>query len=464
MRQGLGDHNGAMIPRTLPWPARPRRHAVLGHRPRAAWLAASCAGLVSLAGNAAAQDVPAAASDFRFNGFGTLGVVDVLPHDSWGFRREVDQTAHHDEHLRADVDSRLGLQASWRPDPRFELVGQLVLKPRAHEAADDESLAWAFAAWRPTPQWEVRVGRTSPDLFMLADVRNVGFAYPWMRPSVDFYGWMPASTIDGADISRQWQLGDGRVRAKIFGGKTSVTLGATQADTTDSHGNISPLFGSTLAFDSGGVTVKATVAEAHTRSRNFGAVVQAWNGLDQLAHLPVPVVAAQAAEIRDSFSPNTWVTRYAALGLSWDMSPWQLQAELSRVTGNFASSQGWYGYASVARRIDEVTLFTMIGRSRTSRAPLPRPQWTAELAPIVGPALAAQAQYLGANTADQFDFSRENQGTVSVGARWDVNTQVALKFQYDAVRSGAFGGGMWGFNTAAAHHASVLSAGMDFVF
>jgi len=431
---------------------------------RCAWRAALCAGLVSLAGTASAQDVPAAASDLRFNGFGTLGVVDVLPHDSWGFRREVDQTAHHDEHLRADVDSRLGLQASWRPDPRLEFVGQLVLKPRAHEAADDESVAWAFAAWRPAPEWEVRIGRTSPDLFLLADVRNVGFAYPWMRPSVDFYGWMPASTLDGADVSHQWQLGDGRVRAKIFGGKTSVTLGATQAGTTDDHGNVNPLVGSTLAFDSGGLTIKATVAEAHTRSRNFGAVAQAWNGLDQLAHLPVPVVAEQAAAIRDSFSPNVWITRYAALGLSWDMNPWQMQAELSRLTGNFASSEAWYGYASVARRIDDVTLFTMVGRARTSRAPLPEPQWAATLAPLLGPELAAQAQVLGANTATQFDTGRENQGTVSVGARWDVNAQVALKFQFDAVRNGAFGGGMWGFNTTAAHHASVLSAGMDFVF
>jgi len=30
----------------------------------------------------------------------------------------------------------------------------------------------AFAAWRPTPEWEIRAGRTSPDLFLLADVRN----------------------------------------------------------------------------------------------------------------------------------------------------------------------------------------------------------------------------------------------------------------------------------------------------
>ncbi|MCK9684655.1 hypothetical protein [Scleromatobacter humisilvae] len=427
---------------------------------RATWLAASFAALSS---TASAQDATGS-SDFRLNGFGTLGLVDVLPHDSWGFRREIDQTEHHDQHLRADVDSRLGLQASWRLDPQFELVGQLVLKPRAHEAADDESLAEAFAAWRPAPEWEIRAGRTSPDLFLLADVRNVGFAYPWMRPSVDFYGWMPASTLDGADVSRQWLLGDGRLRAKIFAGKTSVTLGANQPDTTDDHGNVHPLLGSTLAFDAGGLTIKATVAEAHTRSRNFDNVIQAYNGLDQLARLPVPVVSTQAAQLRDSFSSHTFVTRYAALGVSWDMSPWQMQAELSRITGNFESSSAWYGYASLARRIDDVTLFTMVGRARSSRAPLPQPQWTGALAPVVGPVLAQQAQTLGTDIAGQYNSGRENEGTLTVGSRWDINAQVALKAQLDVVRSAAYGGGLWGFNTPAAHHASVLSAGMDFVF
>ena len=181
-------------------------------RARRALLAATVATIFSSA--ATAQDANPSTSDLRVNGFGTLGLVDVLPHDDWGFRRDVTQSARHDDHLRADVDSRLGLQAAWRLDPRFELVGQVVLKPRAREAADDESLAWAFAAWRPAPEWEIRVGRTSPDLFMLADVRNVGFAYPWMRPSVEFYGWMPPSTLDGADASRQWQWGDSRLRRR----------------------------------------------------------------------------------------------------------------------------------------------------------------------------------------------------------------------------------------------------------
>jgi len=419
--------------------------------------------LAASTGAAHADDAMATPANLRLNGFGTLGIADVLPHDSWGFRRDVDQAAHHDQHLRADIDSRLGLQASWRPDARFELVGQVVLKPRAHEAAGDESLAWAFAAWRPTPEWEVRMGRTSPDLFLLADVRNVGFAYPWVRPNVEFYGWMPPSSLDGVDLSRQWQWDGARLRAKVFGGRTSVTLASTHDD-GDTHGNIRPLVGGTLALDSGSLTIKATVAQARTRARDPGAVAASWDGLDQLARLPVPVVAMQAARLRDSFPRGDFITRYAALGLVWDSQPWQLQAEASRITGNFDTSQSWYGYLSAARRIDEVTLFGVAGLARTSRAPLPDPQWSAALAPLVGPALAGQAQALGQAIASSYNLARQDQRSFSLGARWDCNAQVALKLQADRIHSKAFGGGLWAYDTRAAHRATVVSASMDFVF
>ncbi len=77
---------------------------------------------------------------------------------------------------------------------------------RSCENAGNKSLAWAFAAWRPAPDGRPASAASVPAC-LLTDVRNVGFAHPWMRPGVDFHGWMPASTLDRADVSRQWRLG-----------------------------------------------------------------------------------------------------------------------------------------------------------------------------------------------------------------------------------------------------------------
>ena len=83
----------AMTPRPLQRPAASRPHAPFAPLRRAAWLAALCVGISS---PASAQDSAAGGSDFRLDGFGTLGVVDVVPHDGWGFRRGIDQTGHLD--------------------------------------------------------------------------------------------------------------------------------------------------------------------------------------------------------------------------------------------------------------------------------------------------------------------------------------------------------------------------------
>ena len=439
---------------------------------RAAGLALLCA-LTGTRAFAQAAPAPASAdaasaaaaptSNWRFNGFGTLAAVDAFPRDGWGFRRELTQPEHHDTGNTFATDSRLGFQADWRPDAQWELVGQLVLKPRGEQASKEESVAWAFVAWHPSPDWTIRAGRTSPDLFLLADVRNVGFAYPWMRPSVEFYGWVPLSTVDGLDATREWQLGDSRWRAKLFAGRSHFTLASTHSD-GDEQGTTDPLMGGTLTVDSGNLTFKATFAEARTRPQNARGIDQLHEGLATLATLPIPVIAAQAATLSNTFPVGTLFTRYSALALAWNADPWQLQAELSRITGNFMESQDWYGYASAAYRVGNVTPFAMFGRARSSRAPLASPNWTQALTPILGPQNAAAAQYAGADVADTFNIGRLDQRSISLGARWDVSAQAALKLQVDAIHSAPYGGGLWAFDTLSAHHAVVVSAGMDFVF
>ena len=411
----------------------------------------------------AAPAAPAAESGLQFNGFGTVSAVSVQSPDDWGFRREVTQPAHADRPVRFDTDSRLGLQADWRASAQWEFVGQLLLKPRPPHESDQESITQAFVAWRPSTDWTLRLGRTSPDLFLLSDSRNVGFSYPWMRPSVDYYGWVPLRTIDGLDVTRQWLLGDTRVRAKLFGGRSMVTF--ADEDNFADRARIEFFGGGTFTVDSGPWTLKATFARADSHPVNAGLISLERGALDQISMLPIPVVAQQAATLRDSFPTGILVTRYSALGMIWDADPWQVQAELARIDGNFDTSRAWYGYASVARRFGEsTTLFVMAGRARSSDPPLPEPQWTAALTPVVGPALAGQAQYAASAVSDSFNGGREDQHSISIGGRYDLSARVALKAQLDDVHSAPFGGGLWAANSYASHHALVYSVGVDFVF
>jgi len=425
------------------------------------------AALVALAAASArpalAEETGAAAP--RYNGFGTLAGFAVDPADDWGFRRETTQPGHHgDDGLRVEQDTRLGLQAQWSASPQVELVGQFVFKSRADTAPLSDNIAWAFAAWHPMADWTLRLGRTSPDLFLLADVRNVGFAYPWIRPNVEFYGWVPLSSSDGLDVTHEWTTGESRWRAKLFTGTSAITLAAKQEDDTDTHVRIKWFNGGTLTMDRGSLTLKATFAEARTAAGGAADRALGREVLGAVAGLPLPVIPEQATALLESYPSGLYITRYAALGAAWEHGPWQLQAEVARLTGNFSATKGWFGYGSAAWRTGSLTFFGMAGYARDSEAPLPETNWYPVLAPIAGPALAAGAQAVADGVTSASNNARIDQHSVSAGVRWDVGPQTALKLQLDDIHTAPYGGGLWAFNTNDAHHALVLSAGMDFVF
>ena len=145
-------------------------------------------------------------SSLRFSGFGTLGAVHADVSEPWGFRRDASQPLHQGG-VRGDVDSRFGLQANYAIDNQLEFVGQVQLKRRVSESKPSDSLEWAFASYRPTSDLTIRVGRTSPDIFLLSDYRSVGFAYPWVRPNVETYAILPIFSVEGVDATKVWKFG-----------------------------------------------------------------------------------------------------------------------------------------------------------------------------------------------------------------------------------------------------------------
>lgn len=404
-----------------------------------------------------------AGAGLRVSGFGTLGLISASPRSDWGFHRETTQPAHHDTQVRADVDSRLGLQANWSPSAQWEVVGQLVLKPRSEESRWDDALAWGFVAYRPTPEWTVRLGRTSPDLFLLADVRNVGFAYPWARPSVEFYGWMPVSVLDGVDVTRQWSAFDAQWRAKLFAGRSRLTMAGTH-DNGDTVAIMDSLAGGTLTAERNGLTLKATLAQARTRAVDGDVIANLNALLGTVAAMPLGPVADEAAVLRDSFPSDVFVTRYSAVGAIWEAGAWQWQAEIARVTGNFSASNNWYGYLSGAYRTGNFTWYGIGSRVKPNRPPLPMPNWTATLTPVLGPVYAGAVQQAALSVATSYNLTRQDQHTIAAGVRWDFNPQMAMKLQLDSVSVAPYGGGDWGYSAAEGHHANVLSVGLDFVF
>lgn len=416
-----------------------------------------------LAATARAQEFTGGPS-LRLSGFGTLGATKADAPAGWGFLREFTQPAN-DGGLRADIDSRVGLQANLALGARVEAVAQVVLKDRMRGAKASDSLEWAFVAWRPEAGSTLRVGRLSPNVYFGADLRNVGFAYVPLRPPLEFYGVLPLHWVDGADLERTWTSGDTRWEARLTGG-TNSRLSVERVSGLDPVVyTLESAAAASLTRSQGALTLKATLARVVIEPGFSATRAQSAQALRAVAALPVPAVAAEAAALADHLMAARGVVSFAGLGADYQLGPWRFAAEGARLGGDFGFMTGSYGYLHASRQFGTLTPYAMAGRARTRGQPAVLPQWEAALVPALGPAAAAQAQALGTVVVERFvNGSRFDQSSLALGLRWDLHPQMALKMQWERVRVHPNGSGLWANATTQGAVNHVGSATLDFVF
>ena len=399
--------------------------------------------------------VPSGLSGLRLSGFGSVGVSHVDAPAGWGYRRELTQ-AGSDASWRTDVDTRLGVQLNYSLGSQFELVAQAIAKKRGAYAVDSDVLEWAYASYRPDADWTLRAGRVNLDVFLMADYRNVGYGFVTARPTVELYAMLP-TTLDGADVARSWFQGDAQWRAKMMFGSARIgDINSAKAS------RVRSVVGGMLSREEGGLLLRASFA--HTRVDIDRTNTQpALDGLAQLAALPIPTIANQAKVLRERLGADGGRGTFWELGLRYELADWQWSAEFVRISADPLIELAMAS-ATLGHRMGDWTPYVGYGQVRDLQGVLPLPAWQATLAPVIGPAGAAQAQMLGNAVTASLNGSRFQQSAWSLGARWDFHPQAALKLQWDRIRVSENGSGLWTGANGTPAHAHVATAVVDFIF
>ena len=415
---------------------------------RPAWFVSVVgAALCLFGGTCTAQSSEPGGDGIRFSGFGTVGVTHAAAPAGWGFLRTTEQPAS-DRSTRFDLDSRLGAQVNYAASPEIELVAQMLVTRRVAGTPAADSLEWAFAAYRPTADLTLRAGRLNLDQYVMSDYRNVGFAYLYARPPVEFYSSVP-SNLDGVDITHTWTSGESRWRAKGFFGRSRI-IGIPLNGT----------FGFSLSREVDGLLLRASWSRTQL-AYNYRDLTPLIDGLDQVRALPIPSVSAEATALRNVLDLAARPVTYATMGATYERAQWQVAAEIAQIT--LGTSRGTSGYVSLGRRIGEVTVFGVVSVADANTPVAPIPTWGTTLAPVIGPAAAQQAQLLGA-VAAQAANRTPRQTTYSLGARWDMHPRLALKVQWDRVDIRQNGSFLWSNATQDPGRANIATALLDFVF
>ena len=390
------------------------------------------------------------APSIKFSGYGTLGVahsddrqaeylVDEFKPNGPGYTRS----------WSPDVDRRLGLQLSAQLTSSVSAVVQVLAQQDENDSYRPE-LEWANVRWQPTPEFSIRAGRIVLPVFMVTDTRRVGYANPWVRPPVEMYAMVPVTHNDGVDASYRLELASA---ANTF----QLTAGTWKHDfpTATGYGGGTAKARDILEFidtyEQGPLTLRASVGQAHLEIPQFSAYGDAFRAFGP---------AGEA--LADRYVPPKMHLTYVGLGATYDPGRWFAMAEWGRFDTRSLLGTKVAWYASAGYRVGKFTPYVTYARasadSATSDPGIP-------LAGLPAP-VAAGAAALNAALNQTLNLL-PRQHTISVGARWDIAKNAAIKMQYDRVdldagSTGTFGNIQPGFQPGG--RVGIFSAVVDFVF
>ena len=391
----------------------------------------------------------------HFSGFATLGLA-FNNSPTLVFRRDVTQ---RDGALKDNAswktDSLLGLQWQGRWSPQWETTIQLVAKDRVDNSLE-YSIEWAFIGYRPMEGLNLRLGRLGADVFMLSEYRQVGYAFPWVRPPHDMYGIASLYSFDGLDLTKRLTFGDAMLDLKGFYGNSSEKY-PTGYNTNESTAFNFDLYGGSAKLEWGDWKLRYTFIEVEVNSDGSGPLRQALQQASPLwpdARVWIPLLETRGRRFD-----------YRQIALSYDNNDWWFHSEFLDLDSDVPLvSSGTHAYASLGKRIGAFNLYVLAGYADpdTSAVNIQMPSGIPE--PYAG-----QIAQLQTATERMLNGVRIQQQSIGIGVRWDLAAKTALKLQAERFDIDEEGSNLW-FRTHPAvplaedQKPTVISLALDVLF
>jgi hypothetical protein len=164
-----------------------------------------------------------------------------------------------------DQESLLGVQLKKEFTPTFSATAQLIARTRNPNQGSKPTVDWAYVSYSPAKDsaWTFQAGRLRIPLYYYSDYLYIGYAYPWVRPAPDVYGW-PIFTYDGVNATYKTQLGksDWAATASVWHGNFTRRNNAYDTEiyyTTPTHESWKKITGGFVALNNGVIDVRAMV-------------------------------------------------------------------------------------------------------------------------------------------------------------------------------------------------------------
>jgi hypothetical protein len=404
-------------------------------------------------------------SNVSLKGFGTLGVVHSNSSSSdYAPNFFAPNGAGATRSTAFGVDSKLGVQMDWKATSAISFTGQALSKYR-YDKSYSPDLEWAFVKFAASSDLDVRVGRIRPAVYLLSDYLDVNYANPWVRPPLEFYASAPISRMEGIDVLWRPTVGDYSFLVQPYLGTTGkFDLPGGNGDTIQ----FKNVVGANLTATAGDFTYRAGYIQVDL-TYNSAGLVGAFGaaGLGGLCASPAKIACAEAAAL----IPTDKKASFASLGVAYD-------------NGEYFAS-GEYGKRSTESMVSDNTTYYVSGGLRTGKwtpyvtyasIKIDSPVKSTIVAPSGAPAQVVGLVGMANGAINQLLLSAamSDENSLSVGTRYDLAKNIALKAQWDRVSTkkvdgvtGTGFGAFRGYSPAFAdrdNSVKVISFALDFVF
>jgi hypothetical protein len=400
--------------------------------------------LLTVSAAFAGDEAEVAPSPFKLSGFATLGLTHNDNSEA-GVIFSSAQTQPVKQGLSGNLDSVVGLQVDWQLLPATSMVLQGVAR-----AGEDfqPKVRMGYMRQQFGNDTAVRLGRMRSPLFYDSDVAEIGYAYLMARAPIPMYVTPNNVThLDGADV--QW-------RHSV--GNTAFLLQGYYGSNSYKHRlyNTSPVQETDVELhDIAGLAVSATLPNltlraSHTTTSGYtmrspqisqlnAGLVQVSAALSGVAANPMlpaamtQALTAQAQKISAYANPYDSKPTYTSIGFDSNIDAWRLMGEWALLDTQSALTGKYEGYhLSVGYSIGALTPYVSVSRQRRTSPAL---DTSALAATGMNPQLDGAIAQLKAALDQSAQFVDISMNSASVGVRWDVRENMAIKVQYDRLET-----------------------------
>lgn len=395
--------------------------------------------------------------DVQFSGFASL-TLSYTDDPDIGFASNY--LNENDSGFSATRDSILGGQANITLSNNWDSVVQVVLQDHAYKRPDN-FLELAFARYRPSRNWAIRAGRLNSDLYLLSEYPYVGYAYLWVRPSLEYYSFASiAGHYDGLDVEYSKAFDEGFLRLKLAWGSSTAKLKSGNKDFFIDFDNLATL-SATYSLDAW--TMRFSLSKTDLGDYKLSTLDDFLGLLDSVPQNIWP----EAQALSNKFNTEGHSIEYAAFGLTYDSENWLIQSEIGLSESDWIIAPSVLNtYISIGYRVDNAIFYTgfSAAKNRHDVTPVIDPQF-----PSGTPEQISQPiQQLALATKAAAKVPVVHQHSINLGVKWQLSERLALKAQFDRFDIKPVGAGLWSLSNPTdidkRHIVNMLSLNASMVF